>query len=152
MLKRTKIAKLIQADQPQSEVLVRGWVRTRRDAKDFSFIELNDGSSLKNIQIIANNNLSNYEDIKELLKLGNIYFDFKHWDEFRTDASKYSQKVKKKLNNVKGAKCFVINIVKRTDSKPVESVDETIVQIPYLIDGEKGIINYEAIDYISERC
>ncbi len=66
MLKRTKIAKLIQADQPQSEVLVRGWVRTRRDAKDFSFIELNDGSSLKNIQIIANNNLSNYEDIKKI--------------------------------------------------------------------------------------
>lgn len=85
-------------------------------------------------------------------KIGNLYFDFKHWDEFRTDASKYSQKVKKKLNKVRGAKCFVINIVKRTDAKPVESVDETIVQIPYLIDGERGTINYEAIEYISERC
>ncbi|MBR6663604.1 MAG: asparagine--tRNA ligase, partial [Alphaproteobacteria bacterium] len=66
MLKRTKIAKLLQADQPQSEVLVKGWVRTRRDAKDFSFIELNDGSSLKNIQIIANNDLANYEDVKKI--------------------------------------------------------------------------------------
>ena len=66
MLKRTKIVSLIDADQPIAKVLVKGWVRTRRDSKDFSFIELNDGSSLKNIQIIANNNLSNYEDVKKI--------------------------------------------------------------------------------------
>ena len=66
MLKRTKIVSLIDADQPLAKVLVKGWVRTRRDSKDFSFIELNDGSSLKNIQIIANNNLSNYEDVKKI--------------------------------------------------------------------------------------
>lgn len=66
MLKRTKIVDLLQADMPIPQVLVKGWVRTRRDAKDFSFIEVNDGSSLKNIQIIANNNLSNYEDVKKL--------------------------------------------------------------------------------------
>ena len=66
MLKRTKIVSLIDADQPIDKVLVKGWVRTRRDSKDFSFIELNDGSSLKNIQIIANNNLSNYEDVKKI--------------------------------------------------------------------------------------
>lgn len=66
MLKRTKIAVLLQAEQPIEKVLVKGWVRTRRDSKDFSFIELNDGSSLKNIQVIANNNLSNYEEVKKL--------------------------------------------------------------------------------------
>ncbi|MBR2034146.1 MAG: asparagine--tRNA ligase, partial [Alphaproteobacteria bacterium] len=66
MLKRIKIADLLKAEQPIAEVLVKGWVRTRRDAKDFSFIELNDGSSLKNIQIIANNNLNNYEDVKKI--------------------------------------------------------------------------------------
>lgn len=66
MLKRTKIAGLLQAEQPIEKVLVKGWVRTRRDSKDFSFIELNDGSSLKNIQVIANNNLNNYEEIKKL--------------------------------------------------------------------------------------
>lgn len=66
MLKRTKIVSLLKADQPIEKVLVKGWVRTRRDAKDFSFIELNDGSSLKNIQIIANNNLSNYEEVKKI--------------------------------------------------------------------------------------
>ena len=66
MLKRTKIAQLLASDQPLAEVLVKGWVRTRRDAKDFSFIEVNDGSSLKNIQVIANNNLSNYDDVKKI--------------------------------------------------------------------------------------
>lgn len=66
MLKRTKIVSLLEADQPIEKVLVKGWVRTRRDAKVFSFIELNDGSSLKNIQIIANNNLSNYEEVKKI--------------------------------------------------------------------------------------
>lgn len=66
MLKRTKIKDALLATEPQAEIMVKGWVRTRRDAKDFSFIELNDGSSLKNIQIIANNNLNNYEEIKKL--------------------------------------------------------------------------------------
>lgn len=66
MLKRTKIVSLLDADQPVEKILAKGWVRTRRDSKDFSFIELNDGSSLKNIQIIANNNLANYEEIKKI--------------------------------------------------------------------------------------
>ena len=56
MLRRTKIATLLQSELPIDEILVKGWVKTRRDAKDFSFIEVNDGSCLKNIQIIANNN------------------------------------------------------------------------------------------------
>ena len=66
MLKRTKIVSLLAAEQPQDKVLVKGWVRTRRDSKDFSFVEINDGSCLKNIQVIANSNLNNYEDVKKL--------------------------------------------------------------------------------------
>ena len=54
------------AEAPMEEVLVKGWVRTRRDSKDFSFIEVNDGSCLKNIQVIANNTLNNYNDVKKL--------------------------------------------------------------------------------------
>ena len=59
MLRRTKIVKLLQSEQPVDAVLLKGWVKTRRDAKDFSFIEVNDGSCLKNIQVIAHNNLNN---------------------------------------------------------------------------------------------
>ncbi len=66
MLKRTKIVDLLQSETTQPQVLAKGWVKTRRDAKDFSFIELNDGSCLKNLQIIAQNNLPNYNEIKNL--------------------------------------------------------------------------------------
>jgi len=66
MLKRTKIAKLLNAEKTQKEVLLKGWVKTRRDAKDFSFIEINDGSCLRNMQVIANASLKNYEEIKRL--------------------------------------------------------------------------------------
>ncbi len=66
MLKRIKIASLLASDEPQKQVLIKGWVRTRRDAKDFSFVEVNDGSCLKNVQVIANNSLNNYDEIKKL--------------------------------------------------------------------------------------
>ena len=48
------------------QVLISGWVRTRRDSKEFSFIEVNDGSCLKNIQIIAPSSLPNYGEIQRL--------------------------------------------------------------------------------------
>ena len=51
---------------PVPEIVVQGWIRTRRDSKDFSFIELNDGSSLRNLQIIARDSLPNYVDIQKL--------------------------------------------------------------------------------------
>ena len=65
-MKRTKIVNLLQSKTPIDLVLIKGWVRTRRDSKSFSFIEVNDGSCLKNIQIIANNTLSNYNAITGL--------------------------------------------------------------------------------------
>jgi asparaginyl-tRNA synthetase len=49
------------------QVRVQGWVRTRRDSKQFSFIEINDGSCQSNLQVIADNSLPNYEsDVKSL--------------------------------------------------------------------------------------
>ena len=56
----------LRATGPTPQIQVRGWVRTRRDSKDFSFIELNDGSSLPNLQIIARSTLSNYPDVQRL--------------------------------------------------------------------------------------
>ncbi len=43
----------MQSSAPRSDIVVQGWVRTRRDSKTFSFIELNDGSSLRSLQVIA---------------------------------------------------------------------------------------------------
>ncbi len=67
-MKRTKINILTRLDessgQVMGQVLVKGWVRTKRDSKEFSFMEVNDGSCLSNIQIIANQNLENYGEIQ----------------------------------------------------------------------------------------
>src|SRR5438876_48899 len=66
MLSPTRIQDALRSSAPISVILVQGWVRTRRDSKDFSFIELNDGSCLRNLQIIARNSLANYTDIQRL--------------------------------------------------------------------------------------
>jgi asparaginyl-tRNA synthetase len=47
------IKQLLATDVPVDSVVVQGWVRTRRDAKAFSFLELNDGSCLKNLQCVV---------------------------------------------------------------------------------------------------
>ncbi len=52
-LSPTTVKDALQSSVPMDAIQVQGWVRTRRDSKDFSFIELNDGSSLRNLQIIA---------------------------------------------------------------------------------------------------
>jgi asparaginyl-tRNA synthetase len=62
----TSVKNALQSTAPISPILVQGWVRTRRDSKDFSFIELNDGSCLRNLQIIARNSLANYADVQRL--------------------------------------------------------------------------------------
>ncbi|MDH5459170.1 MAG: OB-fold nucleic acid binding domain-containing protein, partial [Nitrospinota bacterium] len=60
--KKRDTVKALLADQPREGVLVQGWVRTRRDSKGgFSFIEVNDGSCLKNIQIIADHKLDSFK-------------------------------------------------------------------------------------------
>src|SRR6476619_870564 len=66
-LSPTPIKNALQSPSPIEGIRVQGWVRTRRDSKDFSFIELNDGSSLRNLQIIAKKDaLPNYADIQRL--------------------------------------------------------------------------------------
>ena len=65
-LSPTRIKNVLQSSAPIDAVRVQGWVRTRRDSKDFSFIELNDGSSLRNLQIIAKNTLPNYAEVQRL--------------------------------------------------------------------------------------
>ena len=65
-LSPTPINDALQSTAPTAAIQVQGWVRTRRDSKDFSFIELNDGSSLRSLQIIAKNTLPNYADVQRL--------------------------------------------------------------------------------------
>jgi asparaginyl-tRNA synthetase len=62
----TPIKDALQSTIPIDAIKVQGWVRTRRDSKDFSFIELNDGSCLRNLQIIAKSTLPNYAALQRL--------------------------------------------------------------------------------------
>ena len=67
-MERTRIARIFSSGIIGRSYCVMGWVRTRRDSKGgFSFIEINDGSCLKGIQIIAESSLSNYEE--DILRL-----------------------------------------------------------------------------------
>ena len=63
---RMKIAAIF-ADQEQlggKEITVCGWARTIRDMKTFGFIELNDGSCFRNLQVVMDANiLANYKEI-----------------------------------------------------------------------------------------
>ena len=52
-MERNLIANVLAATRPEREITICGWIRTRRDAKDFSFLELNDGSCLSNIQCLV---------------------------------------------------------------------------------------------------
>jgi len=63
---RLKVKKLLESDDSivGSSVTVRGWVRTLRDQKKFSFIEVNDGSSLSGIQAVAECELPSYSELK----------------------------------------------------------------------------------------
>jgi asparaginyl-tRNA synthetase len=53
-----------------TEVTVKGWVRTVRNQKTFSFIEINDGSTLSNFQIVANPDIPDYARIIDALSTG----------------------------------------------------------------------------------
>ena len=70
-------------------------------------------------------------------------------DKFIKDNGEYVKKIESKLSRIKGAKCFVINLLKRADSPVKINVGDTVIQIPYLIDGDTGEMNFEAIEYIS---
>ncbi|SVB93523.1 uncharacterized protein METZ01_LOCUS246377, partial [marine metagenome] len=68
-MKRTKIKDLLNGEE--GEVLVKGWVKTRRDSKGgFSFLEINDGSCFANIQVVAEHSLPGYSSIEKQVTTG----------------------------------------------------------------------------------
>jgi len=63
---KPRIKDYLNSDSALDSISIQGWVRTRRDAKEFSFIELNDGSCLANIQVIVDAGLDSYAQIKQI--------------------------------------------------------------------------------------
>jgi asparaginyl-tRNA synthetase len=65
-MKRTKIVDALKKIDFGEDICVKGWVRTRRGNKNVSFIELNDGSTVHNIQIVADNNKFGIDFLKPI--------------------------------------------------------------------------------------
>lgn len=63
---RSLIKHVLRRDEPADDLHVGAWVRTRRDSKGFSFLELNDGSCLANLQVVADAGIPGYEDIARM--------------------------------------------------------------------------------------
>ncbi|MGA7726274.1 MAG: asparagine--tRNA ligase [Opitutaceae bacterium] len=61
------VREALASSAPRDSALIQGWVRTRRDAKTFSFLEVNDGSCLRNLQVIAPSTLANYAVVQHLI-------------------------------------------------------------------------------------
>ncbi len=61
--RRSTVKDALSSAGPLETILIQGWVRTRRDAKDFSFVEVNDGSCLKGLQVVVDATLPDYARI-----------------------------------------------------------------------------------------
>lgn len=63
---RTLIKRALASDGPRDSITISGWVRTRRDSKEFSFLEMNDGSCLANIQCVADAGIPEYGEVQKM--------------------------------------------------------------------------------------
>ncbi|MCH9625943.1 MAG: Asparagine--tRNA ligase [Chlamydiales bacterium] len=67
---RLKIKQIKDPKKIDQEVLIKGWVRTIRNQKKFTFIEINDGSTLSNLQVIADQSIPEYETLMPHITTG----------------------------------------------------------------------------------
>jgi asparaginyl-tRNA synthetase len=65
-MQKLRIKELFDRGEPGKSVVVQGWVRTRRDAKEFSFLEVNDGSCLANLQVIIPRDLPSFSLVSKV--------------------------------------------------------------------------------------
>ncbi len=65
-MRRTRIKDILSRDSAGGEVLVQGWVKTRRSSKTVSFIQISDGSTLGDLQVVVDQSLPNYSLVESL--------------------------------------------------------------------------------------
>ena len=63
---RTKIADALKSTDYNKEICIKGWVRTHRSSKAVDFIAVNDGSTIKNIQIVVDAGVVDAEVLKQV--------------------------------------------------------------------------------------
>ncbi|PZD74542.1 Asparagine--tRNA ligase [Acaryochloris thomasi RCC1774] len=65
-----RVIDLLRSGEPKQAATVQGWVRTKRELKNFSFLEINDGSSLQGLQVVLDQKLPDYADLLRSLTTG----------------------------------------------------------------------------------
>jgi len=65
-MKRTRVADVLRDTEYGKQVCVKGWVRTHRSSKAVDFIALNDGSTIKNVQIVADPQKIGDEQLRQI--------------------------------------------------------------------------------------
>ena len=66
MLNRTRIKEIFNRESSGGQVLVQGWVKTKRSSGAVSFLQISDGSTLKDLQIVVEPSLSGYEQVDNI--------------------------------------------------------------------------------------
>ncbi|MDO5575506.1 MAG: asparagine--tRNA ligase [Fibrobacter sp.] len=69
-MQNLRVKEILNLPEAGALVKVNGWIRTRRDSKDFSFLEVNDGSCIKSIQVIVNCSADGYDDVVSKITTG----------------------------------------------------------------------------------
>jgi asparaginyl-tRNA synthetase len=65
-----RIAEILRQGNPDDRLTIQGWIRTKRELKAFSFIEVNDGSCLANLQVVLDQEMADYEQVLKSLSTG----------------------------------------------------------------------------------
>jgi asparaginyl-tRNA synthetase len=65
-MKRIKIVDLLSRETPESSIMVKGWIRSRRTSKNVTFLVLNDGSCLSGIQVLLEPVIEKYESLSRI--------------------------------------------------------------------------------------
>ena len=70
MAQQMTIKSILRDGAPGTAITAQGWVRTRRDSKGCSFVELGDGTCMKNLQVVIDANLPGYDALLARLNTG----------------------------------------------------------------------------------
>ena len=65
-MSRMRIRQILASENPQGDLVVKGWVRTKRRSKGFSFVEINDGSCLHNLQAIIDDQVQGADSLDDI--------------------------------------------------------------------------------------
>ncbi len=80
-MQRKRVKELLNTDEQFAGIKLQGgWVRSKRESKTFSFLEVNDGSCLKNLQVIADEGIESYSELKNINTGASVEIEATLWN------------------------------------------------------------------------